>query len=184
MKNPWKTLSSATVYENPWVKVTHNDVLTPAGKPGIYGLIHFKNRAVGVVPVDKDGYTWLVGQFRYALGHFTWEIPEGGAPYSEELLTSAQRELQEETGITAKQWKKLVEFEVSNSVTDEVGAAFLATELTFGEANPEETEDLSIKKVHLSEALNMIQTGEIQDMLSQVGLMRAALDLGLLIKKQ
>jgi 8-oxo-dGTP pyrophosphatase MutT (NUDIX family) len=166
MKNPWKTLSNKTVYENPWIKVEHRDVKTPKGTDGIYGLVHFKNRAVGVVPLDEEMNTWLVGQYRYALNEYSWEIPEGGAPLDESMLEGAKRELKEEVGITATKWTKVLDFATSNSVTDELGASYLAQGLTFGETEHEDTEDITIKKLPFDEVVNMIFKGEITDALT------------------
>lgn len=172
MENPWITLNAKTTYENPWIKVTHSDVLNPAGNPGIYGVVHFKNLAIGIVPMDEDGNTYLVGQYRYTLNKFCWEIPEGGCPLGEEPLEAAKRELKEETGIKALHWSEVLKTHLSNSVTDEFGIIYLAKELTFGEAMPEETEDIIVKKLPLEEAYNMVIQGEITDSLSVMGLMR------------
>lgn len=177
MKNPWITLKRKTVYENPWISVTHSDVLTPTGTDGIYGLVHFKNRAIGIVPLDKDGNTWLVGQFRYALNEYSWEIPEGGAPIGEDNLDAAKRELKEETGITAKKWTKILNFATSNSVTDELGTCFVAQDLEFGEMELEETEDITVKKLPFEAALQMVFEGKITDALSIMGLMTTKLML-------
>jgi 8-oxo-dGTP pyrophosphatase MutT (NUDIX family) len=125
-QNPWRTQSIREVYDNPWIQISHHEVITPGGTDGIYGVVHFKNLAIGVVPLDEAGNTWLVGQYRYTLNEYSWEIPEGGCPLGTDPLESAQRELQEETGIKAKRWTKLLNLYTSNSVTDEAGMAFLA----------------------------------------------------------
>ena len=117
--NPWKTLSGEVKYENNWINITEYQVINPGGGRGVYGKVHFKNRAVGIVPIDAEGNTWLVGQHRFTLGAYSWEIPEGGAPGGEELLASAQRELLEETGLTAARWNLLTTLHTSNSVTDD-----------------------------------------------------------------
>lgn len=170
--NPWATLTERTAYENPWIRVSHRDVLNPTGGPGIYGVVHFKNTAIGIVPLDDEGYTWLVGQYRYTLGRYSWEIPEGGGPLGTSMLESAQRELLEETGITARRWTPLLEMHLSNSVTDEYGVAYLAQDLSFGESSPEDTEQLHIRRVPFSEALRMVMDGEITDALSMVAILK------------
>ncbi|WP_373551454.1 NUDIX domain-containing protein [Haliscomenobacter sp.] len=172
MENPWKTLSIKEVYDNRWIKVTHREVLTPAGTPGIYGVVHFKNVAIGIVPIDDEGYTWLVGQYRYTLDQYCWEIPEGGCPEGTDPLETAKRELKEETGMQAEHWEQIIDFHTSNSVTDEYGIAYLATGLSYGEAEPEETEELQVKKVPLQEAIDMVLRGEITDALSMMALMK------------
>lgn len=172
--NPWKTLSTKEIYQNPWISVREDQVLNPAGNPGIYGVVSFKNYAIGIVPIDEEGYTYLVGQYRYTLNAYSWEIPEGGGPKDEALIDAAKRELEEETGFTANEWIDLGPIHTSNSVTDEYGFLFLARKLYQGEANPEETEELRIKKVLLSEALEMVMRGEITDSLSIAGLFKAS----------
>ena len=172
MENPWKTLSIQEVYDNRWIKITHREVLTPAGTPGIYGVVHFKNIAIGIVPVDEQGYTWLVGQYRYALDQYTWEIPEGGCPLGTDPLETAKRELKEETGMEASEWIQITDFHTSNSVTDEYGIAYLAKGLSYGEAEPEETESLQLKRIPLQEAIDMVLRGEITDALSMMALMK------------
>lgn len=173
-KPSWTTLSGEEKYDNRWIKVTEYQVINPAGGRGIYGKVHFKNKAIGIVPVDAQGNTWLVGQHRYTLNEFHWEIPEGGAPLSELPLEAAQRELREETGLTAKKWQLLTRIHTSNSVTDEEGFIFLAEELSQGENQLEETEaDLKVRKVHLTEAVAMVKRGEITDSMSMVGLLMA-----------
>ena len=170
--NPWKTLSETTGYENKWLRVSHREVLNPGGGPGIYGVVEFKNVAVGVVPLDAAGNTWLVGQYRYTLGQYSWEIPEGGCPLGEDPLAAAKRELLEETGITARLWTPLLELHTSNSVTNEYGVAFMAEDLEFGEAAPEETEQLHVRKLPFAEALDMVLRGDITDALSMVAILK------------
>jgi len=177
-KNPWTTLSVTEVYSNPWISISHREVLNPKGGNGIYGLVSFKNLAIGVVPVDGNGNTYLVGQYRYTLGQYSWEIPEGGGPKGEEPIETAKRELLEETGLVAEKWELLCPIHTSNSVTDEYGFVFLATELTQKEAEPEETEELQIRKLPLSEAIGMVERGEISDSLSIAGLLMAGRKLG------
>lgn len=172
IQNPWETLSIQEVYNNPWIRVAHHDVLTPAGTPGIYGVVHFKNIAIGIVPLDEAGNTWLVGQYRYPLKQYSWEIPEGGCPEGTNPLESAKRELLEETGIQATYWEQILDCHLSNSVCDEYGIAYLAKGLSFGAAAPEETEDLQLKKVHLQEAIDMVMRGEISDALSIMALLK------------
>jgi 8-oxo-dGTP pyrophosphatase MutT (NUDIX family) len=172
-KNSWKTLSSELKFETPWIKVTKHDVLNPAGKPGIYGVVTFKNLAIGVLPIDNEYNTWLVGQWRYPLGKYSWEIPEGGGPLSEEPLDSAKRELKEETGIIAKKYTELARMHTSNSATTEYAILFVAQDLEFTEAEPEESEDLQIKKVSFKQAYDMVISGEITDSLSMLAILKA-----------
>lgn len=161
-RNPWQTVSETHIYENPWIQLTEFGVRNPSGNPGIYGVVHFKNVAVGVVPYEA-GYIWLVGQYRYPLKRYSWEIPEGGGAIGVDALASAKRELKEETGLTAAHYQVIVNMHLSNSVSDEVAVVFLATGLTVGEAEPEETEELAIQKVTLAEAYARVETGEITD---------------------
>ena len=173
-ENNWKTLSSETVYENPWLEISHREVINPAGKDGIYGVVKFKNKALGIIPVDEDGNIYLVGQFRYTLNEYSWEIPEGGGPIDEDVLDAAKRELKEETGLIAANWTRLSRIHTSNSATDEEGFLFMAEGLSQSEAEPEETEELQVKKIHLSEAVDMVLRSEITDAISMVGILMAA----------
>lgn len=173
--NPWQTKSSKIVYDNPWIQVEHNDVLTPGGTDGIYGLVRYKNHAVGIVPVDEHGHTYLVGQYRYALGSYSWEIPEGGCPVGTDVLDTAKRELKEETGLVAREWQQIMEFHLSNSVSDEWGVAFLARQLVQESPEPEETEELKLRRLPLKEAIRMTLDGRITDALSILALQRVAL---------
>lgn len=171
-KNPWKTLSHKEVYNNPWIKVVENQVINPSGNQGIYGVVHYKNIAIAIIPVDKEGNTYLVGQYRYTLDSYEWEVPMGGGLKDKDTLESAQRELLEETGIVAKQWQNILESQVSNSVSDEVSITYVAWDLSYKQATPEETEDLAIKKLPLSEAIQMAINGEIRDLISVASLLK------------
>jgi len=173
-KNTWKKLSTTITYSNPWIEVQHHQVLNPSGGEGIYGQVNFKNIAVGVVPVDAEGNTYLVGQFRFPLEEYSWEIPEGGCPIGEDVLAAAKRELLEETGLLAQNWTVISRIHTSNSVCNEVGFIFLAENLTQGEAEPEETEDLKIKKITLKAAVELVMNNQITDSISIAGLLKVA----------
>lgn len=174
-KNPWTVVSRATVYDNPWIRVDHHEMLNGAGKPCVYGVVHFKNHAIGVVPIDEGGNVILVGQYRFPLAAYSWEIPEGGGPANATILESAQRELREECGVTAKSWLEIVRMDLSNSVTDESGTAFLAWDLSHGTAQPEDSEQLQVARVPFREALERVKRGEIRDSLTVAAIFRVAL---------
>ena len=173
MKNPWTKLSSKTLYDNPWITVVEDEVLNPKGGQGIYGTVQFKNLAIGIIPLDENQNTWLVGQYRYPLDEYSWEIPMGGGPLNIDPLESAKRELKEETGLSAKSWKKFIKIHTSNSVTNEVGYGYLATDLTEGETEFEDSEDLVIKKIPFEEAYEMCLDGAITDSLSLAAILKA-----------
>ncbi|MCJ8165220.1 NUDIX hydrolase [Pontibacter sp. E15-1] len=173
--NPWTTLSSEDVYQNPWIRVREDQVLNPKGGEGIYGVVSMKNKAIGIIPLDDEGYTYLVGQYRYALNEYSWEIPMGGGLIENDILESAKRELKEETGFTAGKWTNIARLHTSNSVTDEEGFVFLAQELKPGETAFEETEELHIKRVKFSEAVHMAMSNQITDAISVAGILKVAL---------
>lgn len=175
----WTEKTTASVYENDWIRVNHSEVITPAGTEGIYGVVHFKHTAVGIVPIDDNGYTWLVRQSRYPLEDYSWEIPEGGAPEGEDPLIAAQRELREEVGICARDWEPLLRMHLSNSVSDEVAVAYLAKQLSFGNTAHEDTEDIEVKRLPLKEAVGMAMSGEITDALSVAALLKVAFEMEL-----
>jgi 8-oxo-dGTP pyrophosphatase MutT (NUDIX family) len=174
-KNPWTTLSNKDVFETPWIRVSDREVINPSGRKSRYGVVHFRNIAVGVVALDENDNVVLVGQYRYPLGQYSWEIPEGGCPEGSRPLASAKRELKEETGFRARKWQKLLTLHLSNSVTDERAEIYLARELLAGAAEPEETEQLKIKRVPFADALEMIKNGEITDAITVAGLLHVAL---------
>lgn len=172
----WQRKSTRCVYENPWIKVSHEEVITPGNTDGIYGVVHFKNTAVGVVPIDDDGNTYLVRQTRYTMNQYTWEIPEGGCPRHEDTLDAAKRELQEEVGLSAEHWEILQELQLSNSVTDETAVIYRARGLRQGEQTLDDSEDIEVKKLPLTEAIAMVERGEITDAISVAALLRLARD--------
>lgn len=173
----WKRISSRTVFENDWITVLEDEVINPNGGRNQYGHVHFKNRAIGIVPLSEDGHTWLVGQQRYTLGTWSWEIPMGGAGSGEEPLAAARRELREETGLEAASWEEIMRLHTSNSITDESGFVFLAEELTEGDPRFDETEKLEIRRLPLSEAVRLVLDGEVTDAISAAGLLRVWLRL-------
>ena len=164
--NPWKTLSSELVYESPWIGITKHNVITPHNTPGTYSTVHFKNLAIGILPLDKDYNTWIVGQWRYPLQQYSWEIPEGGGHLDVPPIDSAKRELLEETGISANKWTKIQEMHLSNSVSDEFCILYIAQDLSFGESHPDEEEELEMRKLHFNELYAMVESGEITDSLT------------------
>jgi 8-oxo-dGTP pyrophosphatase MutT (NUDIX family) len=174
-ENPWQTLSAREVYDNPWINVTEYQVINPSGGQGIYGKVHFKNLGIGILPLDENMNTWLVGQYRYTLNKYSWEIPEGGCPIGTDPLATAKRELAEETGLCATDWKELMPFHLSNSVCDEFGYIFLARGLEQGESEPEETEELQVKRLPFEEAYQMVVSGQITDSLSVAAILRVKL---------
>ncbi|UTA66161.1 NUDIX hydrolase [Emticicia sp. 21SJ11W-3] len=173
--NPWTILDTEVKYDNNWIQVVHQNVLNPNGGKGIYGTVHFKNIAIGIVPVDSEGYTWLVGQYRFPLEEYSWEIPEGGSPEGEDMLESAKRELLEETGLVAEQWTMISKLHTSNSVCKEVAYIYLAEGLTQGNSQPEETEQLQIRKIPLRQAYEMVMKDEITDSISVAGILKTML---------
>ena len=173
--NSWKTLCETVKFETPWIAVSEHQVLNPAGNPAIYGKVSFKNLAIGIVPIDEEGYTWLVGQWRYPLNQYSWEIPEGGGPLHISPLDSAKRELKEETGLIAANYAELCRLHTSNSVSDELAIIYMATGLTQESAEPEESEDLMVRRIKLDDAVEMVMNGEITDSLSMVALLKIKL---------
>ena len=173
--SPWTAVGTRQVYENPWIRVREDRVLRPDGQPGIYGVVHFRNQAIGVLPVDDDGQVWLVGQHRYPLDAYSWEIPEGGGPEGEDPEQTARRELREETGLIASSLEFLGRSHLSNSVSDEVAYLYRATGLTRGESEPEGTERLQVRRFPWPEARAMVLDGRITDAMSVIALLHEAL---------
>lgn len=173
--NPWQILSEKNIYNNPWINVTEYAVINPSGGKGIYGKVHFKNLAVGVLPLDEDNNTWLVGQYRFPLNQYSWEIPEGGGLIGKDPVESAKRELVEETGLIADQWMEILRMHLSNSVSDEYAILFIARQIKMGKAMPEETEKLAVKKLPFTEAYKMVAEGIITDSMSVAAIQKVKL---------
>ncbi len=171
-KNPWQTLNTQIKYSNPWIEVDEHQVINPSGKQGIYGIVKFVHYAIAIIPLDQQYNTWLVGQWRYPLNSYSWEVPEGGGKKSTTPLESAQRELSEETGLTANTWTMVQKLFLSNSATDEEAYVFIAQDLTEGIPEPEETEVLQIKKLPFEEVYQMVLRNEITDALSVTAILR------------
>jgi 8-oxo-dGTP pyrophosphatase MutT (NUDIX family) len=174
--NPWVTRERRVVYSNPWITVEEDAVLRPDGTPGIYGVVRFPGRAVGVVAFDDEDRIALVGQYRYTLDRYSWELPEGASGAAEDPLEGARRELLEETGLRATRWRELLRAHLSNSVTDEEAVVFVAGGLEHGEASPEGTERLQVRWVPFEDALRMAVAGELTDAITVLALQRLALE--------
>jgi 8-oxo-dGTP pyrophosphatase MutT (NUDIX family) len=173
---PWTRHSRTIGYQNPWIKVWHDEVTRPDGEAGIYGVVHYRNTAVGVVAIDEQDRVALVGQHRYAFDAYHWEIPEGGSPLEEDSLEGARRELLEETGLTARSWREIGRWELSNSVTDEAAVAYLATDLVQGQAQPDAEEELEFRWLPFEEVMSCIERGEITDALTVLPMQALALE--------
>jgi len=174
--NPWRRVSRRVAYDNPWIQILHDDVVRPDGKPGIYGVVHFRHLAIGVVPLDASDRVLLVGQYRYTMDRYSWEIPEGGGDFDEDPEAAARRELVEETGYGGGEWRELCRAELSNSVTDEITVLFVATGLESGPASPEGTEQLQLRWVPFDEVMAMIRRGEIADAMTILAMQQLALE--------
>jgi 8-oxo-dGTP pyrophosphatase MutT (NUDIX family) len=172
---PWTRRSRRVAYENPWVTVWHDEVTRPDGEPGIYGVVHFANLAAGILAIDERDRVLLVGQHRYTLDGYSWEIPEGGVPDGETALDGARRELLEETGVSAAEWREIARAHLSNSVSDEVAVIFLASSLTAGNPDPDGTEDLALRWLPFDEVLEMTLDGRISDAMTIIAVERLAL---------
>jgi 8-oxo-dGTP pyrophosphatase MutT (NUDIX family) len=173
--NPWQIINEQEIYNNNWITVTHYNVINPSGGTGIYGKVHMKNRAIGIIPLDEEMNTYLVGQYRFPLNEYSWEIPEGGGSLSDDPLSAAQRELLEETGLKAASWNKIQEMTLSNSVTDERCIIYMARNLTQYGATPEDTEDLIVKKISFEEVYTMVQNGKITDAVTVAAVLKIKL---------
>ena len=172
--NPWQLKTSKNIYDNPWLQLDEDEMINPSGGISHYGKIHFKNIALGIIPLDEDNNTWLVGQYRHVPDCYSWEIPMGGGPLNIDPLESAKRELKEETGLSAEHWQELMRLHTSNSVTDERGIVYVARGLSAGETEFGETEDLQIIQLPFDEAVARVMSGEISDAISVASLLALA----------
>lgn len=177
LNNPWTILDSEVRYENNWIQVTHFNVLNPSGGKGVYGKVHFKSLAIGIVPLDEDLNIWLVGQYRFPLNQYSWELPEGGGALDGPPLESAKRELEEETGLHAIHWQELMRMHLSNSVSDEYCIVYLARGLSQHTPTPEDTEQIVIKKMPFEVAYKMIEDGQITDSITVAALLKVKIQL-------
>lgn len=176
-RGPWKTLRVEERYDTPWISVSHHDVIDPSGAEGIYGVIHFKNIAVGVVPLDEDLNTWIIGQYRYPIKAYSWEIPEGGGKRDLPPIESAKRELREEAGITASHWTEVLQMDLSNSASDEEAIIYVAQGLEHREPEPDHNEELALRKLPFNELYGMVMRGEVRDSLTVAAVMKVQLML-------
>lgn len=177
--NPWQTISCKKKYENPWITVTHRDVIDPSGNPGIYGVVEFKKLTVGVLPMDKEQNIWLVRQFRYSIEQYSWEIPEGGVDFGETPLIAAKRELLEEAGVTAKTWSPFLDIHPSNAITNELAKVFLAENLTNTLQDLDSTEDIIAQKFPITQIIDMIMQGVITDSITIAAVLKAKILLNI-----
>jgi ADP-ribose pyrophosphatase len=169
---PWQRRSVSERYDNAWIRVEHHEVLTPHGSEGVYGVVHFKNVAIGIIPLDEQLHTWIVGQYRYPHRRYSWEIPEGGGPLGQDPLLAAQRELAEEVGLAARRWDLIQQLELSNSVTDERCLIYLARDLEPCPAQPDETEELALKRIPFEELHEGVLAGRFTDSITVAGVLK------------
>jgi 8-oxo-dGTP pyrophosphatase MutT (NUDIX family) len=177
IENPWKIIDKKDIYDNPWIGLTEFQVINPSGNPGIYGKIHFKNIAIGIIPLDEELNTYLVGQYRFPLEQYSWEIPEGGGILGIDPIDSAKRELLEETGLKANNWTEIQRMHLSNSVSDELSIIYLARDLSQFESEPEDTEQLLVRKVPFDEVYQLVCKGEITDSITVAAILKVRLML-------
>jgi len=170
--NPWVSVTRRGIYENNWIGLTEHEVINPSGGKGIYGVVHFKNLAIGILPLDDELNTWIVGQYRFPLNAYSWEIVEGGGAHGTDPLDSAKRELLEETGLMAVNWMEIQRMHLSNSVSDELSIIYIARGLSQGQAAPEETEQLTVRKIPFEDAYEMVMSGEITDSMSVAAILK------------
>ena len=171
---PWKPGTQRVAFESAWITVIDQQATAPTGRLAQYGMVRFKNLAIAVLPIHDDGTVTLVGQHRFPLGDYSWELPEGGAPLDEDPLAGAKRELGEETGLAAAEWREVMRTQLSNSVTDERMIGYLALGLSEAEDahHADETEAIALVRVPFREALDAAVAGHLPDMLTVAMLLR------------
>lgn len=170
--NPWRTLGSRTFYDNEILRGDEDQVRHVSGKQHAYTALRFHVNGIAVLPIDADGCTYIVGQYRYVAGRFTWELVRGGAA-PDAPLAGAQRELREEAGISAAHWLEVFRLMASPGITDEYIPCYLAWGLSRHRPEPDDGESLSLRKLPFATALGMALSGEIVDAAS-VALLTAA----------
>jgi len=173
-ENPWRTKSSRVVYENAWIRVREDQVIRPDGGPGLYGVIEIRP-SVGVVALNDQDQIVLVGQWRYSVNRYSWEIPRGGShPGEQNMLDVAKRELAEEAGVVADEWRVLGPVDVCNGVADDVQTLFLATGLSSTEMSLDPEEDITVEWKPFEEAVRMAMDGRITEVCSVAAILRVA----------
>ena len=168
----WRVRGRVHLHDNPWFALDEFDAVAPTGQPARYYLQSYKNIAVGVLPLHDDGTLTLVGQWRFPFDAYSWELPEGGAPKGEAPIEGARRELREEAGLAAADWRLILTMQLSNASSDEIAYGYLATGLTAVEREPDATEQLAVERVPFREALKAAASGRIQDAITVAMLLR------------
>lgn len=171
---PWTRGPARILYDNPWLQLQEYDAKAPTGQPALYAVVSFKNLALAVLPLHEDGTVTLVGQARFPLADYSWELPEGGGPVGQDPLENAKRELLEEAGLEAAEWREILRMQLSNSVTDEQAIGYLATGLAPGKAkaHADATELLGLTRIPFREALDAAVAGHMRDALTVAMLLR------------
>jgi 8-oxo-dGTP pyrophosphatase MutT (NUDIX family) len=173
-RNPWKTLSSRVAYENTWIRVREDKVIRPDGGPGLYGVIEVRPSA-GVVALNERDEIVLVGQWRYTVNRYSWEIPRGGShPGEDDLLEVGKRELAEEAGVLARDWRKIGTVDNANGVNSDSQTFYLATGLSETETNHDPEEEITVKWRPFAEALEMAMDGRITEVDSVAAILLTA----------
>jgi 8-oxo-dGTP pyrophosphatase MutT (NUDIX family) len=171
--NPWTTKSSRIAYQNRWIRVREDRVIRPDGQPGVYGVVEVPP-SVGIVAINQKDHVVLVGQWRYTLNRYVWEIPRGGSDGHPDLMAVAQRELVEEAGVEAEHWQSLGTVDVCTGVTTDVQHLFLATSLRSSEAHHDAEEQIDVDWHPFEHVLEMTMAGQITEVCSVAAILKVA----------